>query len=1016
MLSAQWRGLRTTQLGPSQGLNMRVNTVIQGPNGFVYMGGTQGLVRYDGSEFDLFAHNPDDSTSIGSGEVYNLIVASDSLIWIGLRYGGLNSFNPRTGNFRRYPLPKLPYFMTPTAHGLLEDENGCLWVGGHHFQLLCFDRETESFTSYQPDWIDPEKYGRRLSISSILQDVRNEEMLWLSVVDYEHENASGGYGTVSFNKRLKSFTSYPNGGVNIFQDSLGNLYGVRVVNGVSKFSTTTNEALVLAFRVDSNASFISRSLLPVDDKYWMNTGNAILRMDDNGEFNLLYRSQDNEAGEFNRMSMDDAGNVWIANTQGATIVNPRDQNIRYFSLDQFDATERIYPGRLAYDPANDLLYLSYSIGVSNKRIYRIPLNEASSRQADFIETTHDMYGLAVDANSRLWLNGNGQMYRLDGKKEITIDKTHLFDKVSIPWVWSMRTSAKGWIGAVGNQKFMWFHPEGENAREVDVEDLPVWKGVTSYDKDFVGFSFSPSKDRAYLVSSVVHRLDLRSGVARLLHFDVSFNPNGQPVSDVIEDSEGTLWIAGVEFMGRYRIDGDSLILIEKYTVQNGLASSEIHELFADQKGRIWLFTTNGINCIEPQTGEVRYFGVNEGLPQIYIDPRQIIETPDGRIVTVNKNGIIVFHPDSLWNSLSPRQESIAIKAIRVNGVDISSDLDVNYLSNISAPLGKNVIDIRFQGLAYPDDSRLIYSYRLSEEEDWIDIGQNKLVTLPALSPGDYTFEVKAGSPSSIAPIRQLFIHIPTPYYLQAWFIGVAILLLIIAIYLTYKYRINSIRSQEEAKTEVNKRMAELELKALRSQINPHFMFNSLNSIKDFILQANTEKAAEYLSDFAHLIRRILQHSREKVISLKDELETLVLYVDLEQLRFENAFEFNCIVDDDIDLEDVQIPPMLLQPYIENAIWHGLMHKKEKGNLTLKFSRKDDSISCVIDDDGIGRDRARELKSLSAVRYKSMGMGITKDRIEILNRMSSLGISVIVEDKVDSEGNANGTRVTLSIPA
>jgi LytS/YehU family sensor histidine kinase len=141
----------------------------------------------------------------------------------------------------------------------------------------------------------------------------------------------------------------------------------------------------------------------------------------------------------------------------------------------------------------------------------------------------------------------------------------------------------------------------------------------------------------------------------------------------------------------------------------------------------------------------------------------------------------------------------------------------------------------------------------------------------------------------------------------------------------------------------------------------------------------------------------------------------MIYIELEQLRFDNKFDFNCVVDDSVNLDDVHIPPMLLQPYIENAIWHGLMHKKEKGSLTLNFSKNGSTILCMIDDDGIGRERAMELKSLSATRYKSMGMGITKDRIEIMNNMQSLGIGVEVEDKHDDEGKPSGTRVLLRIP-
>jgi LytS/YehU family sensor histidine kinase len=198
-------------------------------------------------------------------------------------------------------------------------------------------------------------------------------------------------------------------------------------------------------------------------------------------------------------------------------------------------------------------------------------------------------------------------------------------------------------------------------------------------------------------------------------------------------------------------------------------------------------------------------------------------------------------------------------------------------------------------------------------------------------------------------------------------------------------------------------------------MNPHFMFNSLNSIKNYILHAEPKMAAEYLSNFAHLIRMILQNSREKSITLQEELDSLILYIELEQIRFENKFQFSCEIGDGVQMEQVMIPPMLLQPFIENAIWHGLMLKKEPGHLSLTFSKYGNRISCVIDDDGVGRDKAAEMKSLTATRYKSMGMGITRDRIEIMNKMDTLGITVDIIDKLDPTGRPNGTRVIVNIP-
>jgi hypothetical protein len=447
-----------------------------------------------------------------------------------------------------------------------------------------------------------------------------------------------------------------------------------------------------------------------------------------------------------------------------------------------------------------------------------------------------------------------------------------------------------------------------------------------------------------------------------------------------------------------------------------MISPNATEMHIDDHGRVWAFTVNGMNCIDPRTGEVRYFGTKEGLPDPFIDPRQVLTISEGRIATVNSNGLIVFEADALWNSVALAKQPVVINEIRVAGERYSESLPANSLERLDLKPGQSLVDIAFQCLAYPTDYRAEYSYRINGlQENWISIGQNKFVTLPALKPGDYVFQVKAGNPLSDAPVKSLGIHMGRPLHQKPWFVVFAVLGTLVLIYLLYRKRIATIRQQEEEKTFVNKKMAELELKALRSQMNPHFMFNSLNSIKNYILQAEPKLAAEYLSNFAHLIRMILQNSREKTISLKEELETLMLYIELEQLRFEDSFEFSSVVDEGLNLEQIRIPPMLLQPYVENAIWHGLMHKKSPGHLILQFAKEPQYVACIVEDDGVGREAAQELKSLSAVRYKSMGMGITRDRIEIMNKMDALGITTDVTDKHDADGKPSGTRVVIRIP-
>ena len=176
------------------------------------------------------------------------------------------------------------------------------------------------------------------------------------------------------------------------------------------------------------------------------------------------------------------------------------------------------------------------------------------------------------------------------------------------------------------------------------------------------------------------------------------------------------------------------------------------------------------------------------------------------------------------------------------------------------------------------------------------------------------------------------------------------------------------------------------MQALRAQMNPHFVFNSLNAINRFILQNNKTQASEYLTKFSRLVRMILQNSQSTFITLESELESLKLYLELEALRFDYRFEYNINVPKDIDIDVLKVPPLIIQPYAENAIWHGLMHKEEKGHLVDRYPCRKMIICCfIIKDDGIGRRQSAAMTSKSATKHKSMGLKITADRIANLQR-------------------------------
>lgn len=220
----------------------------------------------------------------------------------------------------------------------------------------------------------------------------------------------------------------------------------------------------------------------------------------------------------------------------------------------------------------------------------------------------------------------------------------------------------------------------------------------------------------------------------------------------------------------------------------------------------------------------------------------------------------------------------------------------------------------------------------------------------------------------------------------------------------------------QLKTDFEHKQAETEMAALRAQMNPHFIFNCLNSIKLYAVNNDPTKASYYLTKFSKLIRLVLENSRSSKITLDNELEALRLYLEMEAMRFLNKVKFNIEVDPSVETEFVEVPPLLIQPYVENAIWHGLMHKPEGGTVWVKINQyNEDQLQITIKDDGIGRVKAADLKSKSANKGKSFGMKLTSERLALINQLYKSDTQVQILDLIDAEGEPAGTEVLLQIP-
>jgi LytS/YehU family sensor histidine kinase len=195
----------------------------------------------------------------------------------------------------------------------------------------------------------------------------------------------------------------------------------------------------------------------------------------------------------------------------------------------------------------------------------------------------------------------------------------------------------------------------------------------------------------------------------------------------------------------------------------------------------------------------------------------------------------------------------------------------------------------------------------------------------------------------------------------------------------------------------------LALKSLRSQMNPHFIFNALNSVNHFIAQQDERTANKFLSEFSQLMRLVLENSQEDFIPLNKEQEILALYLKLEHYRFRDKFDYTIDIDEGINTELIQVPPMLIQPYIENAVWHGLRYKESKGNLVLRIKQQPDNLVVEIQDDGIGRKKSAELKTANQKKHNSTGLRNIQERLKILNRVYKANYKVQIDDLPEGKG-------------
>ena len=456
--------------------------------------------------------------------------------------------------------------------------------------------------------------------------------------------------------------------------------------------------------------------------------------------------------------------------------------------------------------------------------------------------------------------------------------------------------------------------------------------------------------------------------------------------------------------GVFRISIDALpeVVIEKVSNQ---VSDHIEQ---DKDGNIWSIYHGLYRTMAGQLNPFP-FGINDGIHTHGKYGFEQINTIGNKIIVGSRGKYSIFNPSNIKkNTEIPFPY---IHSLTINGVQYEPDISLLMKDIIYLNSDENNIKIDFSARAFTKPSSVKFRYRLFNiEKEWNQVGVNQsVVTYSQLNGGNYIFQLQAANDNNIwSEIKSLNIIIDTPLYLQNWFQIIIIILSLTGLIILYLLRISRLKKVAH----INNQMLTLEKKALRAQMNPHFIFNALNSIQHLITEGQEQRSIQYLNKFSKLLRGVLSNSREYKTKLSSEIEVIRNYLELELLRLGENFSYEINISNELMNDEVELQGLLFQPIIENAIHHGLAHKKDGGHLRVDIEDRNDHLFCAVEDNGIGRERSGNINYFNG--HESTGIKTVASRLSLISGLSADELINII-DLYDENQNPRGTRVEIKIP-
>jgi len=946
----------------------QVRDIVQSDDGFLWVATVGGISRFDGINFETF----NKSNGLISN-LTNALYPGNGGTMVASCPGGLVSFNGSDIEDHRFEAP----FDNVLVNDLLLDEgqyilgsngNGLLYFSNDSiFKRLDLGSNNRNFIRclswYGSQILAGTKDGLILidenGNSSLLNDSISVNEIVVS--DAGHWIATNGDGLFLFaNDSLRQFTK---------ADGLLNRY-VRDVTIDHK----------------GNPWILSKNIIQVLDQKTLS-------------FSTIKAFEPEQTSNMKVIYADSEHNIWVG-TDGYGILRFTGDRFELFSTE--DGLSSNIVMAIEQDQNGSYYFATYGYGVVRK----------NGNEIGTIQNEQGLPNLTVwsilPMDDEVWLGTS------DGIQILRGDKVHPFeanDALPFPRVSNLSIDAQGriWIAtrdgvAIWHQGVLSLPPalaqlELRDSKGIFEQDGVVWitsnAGLVRFTPDGLAERFNgdqglPENYITCIAGGAERDLWLGSEEG-LIHFNIEtgifsqFALSDKVSSNIINfiENEGDerLWLGTDN--GLFQVDlrqfyADGSFRLKSFNKYDGIISNECNQnaSFVDQKGNVW-FGTNG--------GLLKYDHANG---------------------TERTNSVIGVH----------------VTDIQQNFESVFSKLERNSASHEANTFKYNEsrLTFRFSAIHFTNPDKVVYSYRLNGlDKDWSPATKENYITYSSLSSGEYTFEVRARVSDgqwvqSQAPFR---FYVSPPFYLRWWFILGGLSTLVSLGWLVFA----QFRRQEQSKRQLfeikNKaQVLGLEQQTLNAHMNRHFIFNALNSIQYYINTQDRKQANQYLTNFASLVRKNLDSAQVDSIYLKDELERLELYINLEQMRFKDRFSFEIKIEEGLELESIQVPSMILQPFVENSIMHGILPSDEKGTICIEIKSHPAGIQVIVDDNGIGIETSVGSKNGTS-QHVSNGMKITKQRIEIIAKAfnNAYGVHGPFELK-DEKGNSLGTRVEITLPA